>query len=58
MIVLVAGSTGAGKTTYARKLAYARKALVYSIDNWVQTLYGADMPKNPSPEWFFENQDF
>jgi predicted kinase len=58
MVILVAGSTGAGKTTYARKLAPERKALVYSIDNWVQTLYGADMPKNPSPEWFFENQNW
>ncbi len=58
MILLVAGSTGAGKTTYAKKIAHQRKALVYSIDNWVQKIFGPDMPEVPAPQWFFENQNW
>ena len=58
MIVLVVGSTGAGKTTYARKLAPDLPGVVYSIDNWMKSLFGADMPEDPQPEWFYENQQW
>lgn len=40
---LIVGSTGAGKTTYARKLAAERRALVFSIDEWMQDLFGPDL---------------
>ncbi len=40
---LIVGSTGAGKTTYARRLAADRRALVFSIDEWMQDLFGPDL---------------
>lgn len=40
LIHLVAGSTGAGKTTYARKLCAEIGALHFSIDQWMATLNG------------------
>lgn len=54
-IVLVVGSTGAGKTTYSEKLAVKLSAVVYSIDSWMKALYWQDMPKNPDNAWFIEN---
>jgi adenylate kinase family enzyme len=44
IIILIVGSTGAGKTTYARKLAEQIQAVVYSIDDWMKGLYWQDMP--------------
>ncbi len=58
MITLIVGSTGAGKTTYSRKLAKELPAVVYSIDNWMKSLFGADMPEDPKPEWFHENHEW
>lgn len=55
MIVLIVGSTGAGKTTYAKTLANKIKAMVYSIDDWMKVLYWQDMPANPDNQWFIEN---
>lgn len=56
MVVLVVGMTGAGKSTYARSYAQKNKAIVYSIDNWMKTLFGDDMPDDPDSKWFFDNQ--
>jgi len=44
-IHLVFGSQGAGKSTYAKKLAEKVKGVYLSIDEWMQELYGADAPK-------------
>lgn len=55
MIVMIVGSTGAGKTTYARKLSQEITAVVYSIDHWMKKLYGDDMPIDPKPDWFHQN---
>ncbi len=55
MITLIVGSTGAGKTTYARKLAQQIRAVVYSIDDWMKALYWQDMPAKPDMKWFQEN---
>jgi predicted kinase len=52
------GSTGAGKTTYSRKLASEISAVVYSIDNWMKAMFGADMPSEPQPSWFHENHEW
>ena len=41
---MVAGSTGAGKTTYAMKLAHELGAVRFSIDEWMVTLFGPDQP--------------
>lgn len=55
MITLIVGGTGAGKTTYARELAKEKSAVVYSIDNWMKSLYWQDMPDFPDMKWFQEN---
>ena len=55
MVVLMVGMTGAGKSTYAKAYAEKNKAVVYSIDNWMKTLFGDDMPDDPDSNWFFDN---
>lgn len=42
-LILVCGSTGAGKTSYSISLAKKIGAVRFSIDPWMQTLYGKDM---------------
>ncbi|HMN73809.1 MAG TPA: AAA family ATPase [Rhodoblastus sp.] len=42
-IHFIVGSTGAGKTTYARALARQERALPFSIDEWMQTLFAPDL---------------
>lgn len=48
---LVAGSTGAGKTTYSMALAAGERALRLSIDEWMTTLFGPDQPAQLSFAW-------
>ncbi len=45
-IILVTGGTGAGKTTYARKLCDEIGALRFSIDDWMTGLFWMDAPKD------------
>lgn len=52
-IHLICGSTGAGKTTYAREFASSNGGVVFSIDEWMVSLFGEDAPKNLSPAWIF-----
>ena len=40
---ILVGPTGAGKTTFARALAEGRRALIFSIDEWMGALYGPDL---------------
>lgn len=42
-LIMVCGCTGAGKTTYSLALAAELKAVRFSIDPWMQTLFGPDM---------------
>ncbi|MFT4096816.1 MAG: ATP-binding protein [Rhodoblastus sp.] len=42
-IHFIIGSTGAGKTTYARKLARDARALPFSIDDWMRGLFAPDL---------------
>ena len=51
---LVAGSTGAGKTTYALALGAREGAIRLSIDEWMTTLFGPDQPKPLQFEWMME----
>lgn len=54
-IILVVGLTGAGKTTYCKKIASTENAHVFSIDHWMKSLYWQDMPANLDKKWFQEN---
>ncbi len=51
---LVAGSTGAGKTTYARALAEELDGVVFSIDEWMNTLFWPDCPEMNDFPWALE----
>jgi predicted kinase len=42
---LVAGPTGAGKTTVSRQIAAREGGVVFSIDEWMQNLYWMDCPE-------------
>jgi predicted kinase len=45
------GAQGAGKSTYARKLAAETGAVIFSIDEWMGALFAADMPQPPDLGW-------
>lgn len=53
-VILVVGCTGAGKTTYARKLADELGALRFSIDEWMVPLFGPDQPNPIRFDWMME----
>ncbi len=53
LIHLICGSTSAGKTTYARELARNIGGVVFSIDEWMVSLFGEDAPANLDPTWIF-----
>jgi predicted kinase len=48
---LITGAAGAGKTTYARRLAGEAGVLRFSADEWIPTLFGADEPDAADPAW-------
>ncbi|MGC0152048.1 AAA family ATPase [Chromobacterium vaccinii] len=51
---LVFGPQGAGKSTHARKLAEAERAVHLSIDDWMGQLYGPDLPQPLDFGWVME----
>ncbi len=51
---LIAGPTGAGKTTIARALALQHKAVLFSIDEWMTTLFWPDCPQKNDYPWAIE----
>ncbi|MFC7536196.1 AAA family ATPase [Sphingomonas sp. GCM10030256] len=51
---LIAGGTGSGKTTYARGLASKMRAIRFSIDEWMTTLFWMDSPQPIEFEWTME----
>jgi len=51
---LVCGSTGAGKTTYAMALADRLGGVRFSIDEWMTTLFGKDVPQPLDFSWMME----
>ncbi len=53
-IILIVGSTGAGKTTYARRLADELGAVRFSIDEWMIGLFWADSPQPIEFAWTME----
>jgi predicted kinase len=54
VVILVVGCTGAGKTTYARRLANEIGAIRFSIDEWMVPLFGKDMPVPARFDWMME----
>ncbi len=54
MIHLIIGSTGAGKSTYAKRLAEKDGAIIFSIDEWNNTLYLMDKGENDGIDWMLE----
>jgi len=52
-LILICGSTGAGKTSYALKLARDIDGIRFSIDPWMQTLFAKDM-KELDYDWMIE----
>jgi len=52
-LILVCGPTGAGKTTYAIAVSEEVKAIRFSIDPWMQTLFASDMT-SIDYEWMME----
>jgi predicted kinase len=54
LIHLLCGSTGAGKTTYARELSQQIGAVRFSIDDWMATLFWMDSPQPLKPAWSME----
>jgi predicted kinase len=51
MIHLVAGSTGAGKTSYALALAEQAQGVRFSIDEWMAALFWPDSPQPLDAGW-------
>jgi len=54
LVHLICGSTGAGKTTYARQLAERIGAVRFSIDEWMTTLFWMDTPNPLRAAWSME----
>ena len=51
---LVAGSTGAGKSTAAREIAERVGGVRFSIDEWMNALYWMDCPEKNDLGWALE----
>lgn len=51
---ILVGNTGAGKSTYAARLAKRLRAHVFANDEWMRTLFFPDMPDPPDYEWALE----
>jgi len=50
---LIVGSTGAGKSTYALKLADELGAVRFAIDEWMDDLFAPDKPDDAGFEWYW-----
>ena len=53
---LVAGSTGAGKSTAAREIAERVGGVRFSIDAWMNALYWMDCPEKNDFPWALERE--
>ena len=51
LIHLISGSTGAGKTTYAREICAGTGAVHFSIDEWMASLFWMDAPEPIDSGW-------
>ena len=51
---LIAGPTGAGKTTYGRALAERVGGICFSVDTWMNQLFWPDLPEKNDFGWAVE----
>lgn len=51
---LIFGPSGAGKTTFAIKLAEETRGVRFSIDEWMQELFGPDVPEPIELGWLMD----
>lgn len=51
---LVVGPVGAGKSTFAQRLAVASRAVHLSLDEWMAKLFAPDRPKDDVMAWYRE----
>lgn len=49
---LIVGSTGAGKSTYARELAERERGVRFAIDEWMLELFGPDRPDDAGYDFY------
>jgi len=57
-VFIICGNTAAGKSTYSMKLAEQHKAILFSIDPWMQTLFSADYnPQVHDFNWLIERTE-
>ncbi len=56
-IHIVFGPQGAGKSTYSKKLSGEVNGVHLSIDDWMWTLYGEDLPKPMNLKWIMDRVD-
>ena len=56
-LFIIAGNTGAGKTTYSAKLAQQENAYVFCGDEWMKNLFIMDLPDPPSYDWALERTE-
>ena len=54
VVHLLCGPTGAGKTTYARSLAEAERAVRFSVDEWMSALFWMDASPPFEGPWAME----
>jgi predicted kinase len=54
---VICGSTGAGKTTYARRLSDVCGGVRFSIDEWMTALFWMDAPEPLEAVWARERVD-
>jgi predicted kinase len=57
LIHLICGSTGAGKSTYAKRLSAELGGVVFSIDEWMTALFWMDSPQPIDPAWALARLD-
>jgi len=56
-VFLIVGNTGAGKSTHAAQWAKREHAHIFSVDEWMKSLFMQDMPDPPSYAWALERTE-
>jgi len=54
VIHLIVGNTGAGKSTYAKRLKQEKGGVIFTIDQWNKVLFLPDKTSSDGFDWFME----